>query len=41
MATLSTLLAKDYGMLSDREKSRMRKLDRKARVKKSNDALEQ
>ena len=37
MPTLSTLLAKDYALLSDAEKRRMRKLDRKGRVKRHND----
>jgi hypothetical protein len=41
MPSLSMLLKKDYAEMTDREKSRMRKLDRKARVKQSNDALEQ
>lgn len=41
MPTLSTLLAKDYALLSDAEKRRMRKLDRKGRVKRHNDMTRQ
>jgi hypothetical protein len=41
LPTLSDLLSKDYSSLTERDKNRMRKLDRKAKLKGSNDLLEQ
>jgi hypothetical protein len=41
LPTLSDLLSKPYASLTDRDKNRMRKLDRKAKLKGSNDLLEQ